>query len=66
MSGDEVARRTMLMSPEQAAHIAEFLQVITNLVAAAAYDTMRARRVIELETGHIVRDQSRGVYGYAR
>ena len=28
-------------------------------------DQMR-RRVIELETGHIVRDQSRGVYGYAR
>ena len=28
-------------------------------------DQMR-RRVIELDTGHIVRDQSRGVYGYAR
>jgi cell division transport system ATP-binding protein len=28
-------------------------------------DQMR-RRVIELESGHIVRDQSRGVYGYAR
>ena len=28
-------------------------------------DTMR-RRVIELEKGDIVRDQSRGVYGYAR
>jgi len=28
-------------------------------------DQMR-RRVIELETGHVVRDQSRGVYGYAR
>lgn len=28
-------------------------------------DQMR-RRVIELETGHLVRDQSRGVYGYAR
>ena len=27
-------------------------------------DTMR-RRVIELEKGHVVRDQSRGVYGYA-
>ena len=24
------------------------------------------RRVIELESGHVVRDQSRGVYGYAR
>jgi cell division transport system ATP-binding protein len=28
-------------------------------------DQMR-RRVIELEAGHVVRDQSRGVYGYAR
>ncbi len=28
-------------------------------------DQMR-RRVIELEGGHLVRDQSRGVYGYAR
>ena len=27
-------------------------------------DTMR-RRVIELEKGSVVRDQSRGVYGYA-
>jgi hypothetical protein len=24
------------------------------------------RRVVELEGGHIVRDQDRGVYGYAR
>lgn len=28
-------------------------------------DQMR-RRVIELETGHVVRDQTRGVYGFAR
>ena len=28
-------------------------------------DSMR-RRVIELEQGHVTRDQSRGVYGYAR
>ncbi|MBU6279379.1 MAG: cell division ATP-binding protein FtsE, partial [Actinomycetales bacterium] len=28
-------------------------------------DQMR-RRVIELEGGHLVRDQSRGVYGYSR
>jgi cell division transport system ATP-binding protein len=28
-------------------------------------DQMR-RRVIELDSGHVVRDQSRGVYGYAR
>jgi len=28
-------------------------------------DQMR-RRVVELDSGHVVRDQSRGVYGYAR
>ncbi|MFM8240526.1 MAG: cell division ATP-binding protein FtsE [Actinomycetota bacterium] len=32
---------------------------------AAIVDQMR-KRVIELEQGHLVRDQSRGVYGYAR
>ena len=32
---------------------------------AQIVDQMR-RRVIELDTGHVVRDQSRGVYGYAR
>ena len=32
---------------------------------AAIVDQMR-KRVIELETGRVVRDQSRGVYGYAR
>jgi len=32
---------------------------------SAIVDQMR-RRVIELEGGLLVRDQSRGVYGYAR
>jgi cell division transport system ATP-binding protein len=32
---------------------------------AAIVDSMR-RRVVELENGVIVRDQSRGVYGYSR
>jgi cell division transport system ATP-binding protein len=32
---------------------------------AAIVDSMR-RRVVELENGVIVRDQSRGVYGYTR
>jgi cell division transport system ATP-binding protein len=32
---------------------------------AAVVDQMR-KRVIELENGHIVRDQSRGVYGVSR
>jgi cell division transport system ATP-binding protein len=30
---------------------------------AAIVDSMR-RRVVELENGHVVRDQARGVYGY--
>ena len=32
---------------------------------AAIVDQMR-KRVVELEHGHLVRDQSRGVYGYGR
>ncbi|HET7406526.1 MAG TPA: cell division ATP-binding protein FtsE [Micromonosporaceae bacterium] len=32
---------------------------------AAIVDSMR-RRVVELDGGHLVRDQSRGVYGYSR
>ncbi len=32
---------------------------------AAIVDTMR-RRVVELDNGHLVRDQARGVYGYAQ
>ena len=32
---------------------------------AAIVDQMR-KRVIELEGGHLVRDQTRGVYGYSR
>ena len=32
---------------------------------AAIVDQMR-KRVVELEGGHLVRDQSRGVYGYSR
>jgi cell division transport system ATP-binding protein len=32
---------------------------------AAIVDQMR-KRVVEMEMGHIVRDQSRGIYGYNR
>jgi cell division transport system ATP-binding protein len=28
-------------------------------------DSMR-RRVVEMDSGHVIRDQSRGVYGYAQ
>lgn len=39
--------------------------VIMSTHDAQIVDQMR-RRVIELDAGHVVRDQSRGVYGYAR
>jgi len=39
--------------------------VIMSTHDAQIVDQMR-RRVIELETGHVVRDQSRGVYGFTR
>ena len=32
---------------------------------AAIVDQMR-KRVVEMEMGHVVRDQSRGIYGYNR
>lgn len=47
--GDQVAAHTLVMSPEQIRTVAELLQVITGLVATAAYDTLRARRIMELE-----------------
>jgi len=39
--------------------------VVMSTHDAAIVDQMR-RRVVELDSGHLVRDQSRGVYGYAR
>lgn len=39
--------------------------VVMSTHDAAIVDQMR-RRVIELASGHLVRDQSRGVYGYAQ
>jgi len=39
--------------------------VVMSTHDSAIVDQMR-RRVIELEGGQLVRDQSRGVYGYAR
>lgn len=47
--GEEVARHAVVMAPERVEQVAEFLQVITSLVASAAYDTLRARQVLELE-----------------
>lgn len=61
------------LDPETSVGIMKLLDRInrtgTTVVMAthdvAIVDQMR-KRVIELEQGHVVRDQSRGVYGYAR
>ena len=37
--------------------------MLSSVLDNAIVDAMR-RRVIELEKGHVVRDQARGVYGY--
>lgn len=48
-SGETVARQAMVMSPERIEALGRFLQIITGLVASAAYDAIRARRILELE-----------------
>ncbi len=47
--GEAVAEHAVVMPPERIQDIAGFLQVITELVARAAYDTLRARQILELE-----------------
>lgn len=47
--GESVARHALVMSRERIAAVGEFLHVITGLVASAAYETIRARQVLELE-----------------
>lgn len=47
--GEQVARKALVMRPERIRAIADFLRIITGLVASAAYDTIRARRVLQLE-----------------
>lgn len=47
--GDAVARHALVMTPERVAAIGEFLQVITQLVASAAYEALRAQQVLDLE-----------------
>ena len=47
--GERVARAAVVMPRERIAQVAKFLQVISNLIARAAYDTLRARQVLELE-----------------
>jgi len=47
--GEQVARVALVMPGERIEAVAEFLQVIAGLVASAAYDSIQARRIIELE-----------------
>lgn len=47
--GESVARHALVMSRERITAVGEFLQIITGLVAGAAYETIRARQVLELE-----------------
>ena len=47
--GEQVARRALVMSEDRIRDVARFLEVITGLVASAAYESVRARQVLELE-----------------
>ena len=47
--GEEVARQALVMCPERVGHIAQFVQLVTNLIAAAAYETLAAQKVMALE-----------------
>ncbi len=48
-TGEAVARAALVMPKERVASVAELVQTLANLLATAAYDTLRARQVIELE-----------------
>jgi len=47
--GEQVARHASVMPLERVAQVAELIRTLANLLATAAYDTLRAQRVIELE-----------------
>jgi signal transduction histidine kinase len=47
--GEAVANAALVMPRERVAQVAEMLQMLAGLVASAAYDSLRARQVIELE-----------------
>jgi len=47
--GEAVARHAIVMTPERIQSIADFLRIITSLVASAAYEELRARQVLALE-----------------
>lgn len=47
--GEAVARAALIMPRERVAQVAALLQMLASLVAKAAYDSLRARQVLELE-----------------
>jgi len=47
--GEQVARAALVMPRERIAEVAEFLHIIAGLVARAAYDSILAQRILELE-----------------
>jgi signal transduction histidine kinase len=47
--GEQVARKALVMPKERVAAIAGLIRTLANLLANAAYDTLRAQRIIELE-----------------
>lgn len=47
--GETVARHALVMSRERIVAVGQLLQVITGFVASAAYETIRAQRILDLE-----------------
>jgi len=47
--GEEVARAAIVMTPERIQAVGDFLRIITGLVASAALNDLRARRILDLE-----------------
>ncbi len=47
--GEQVAHAALVMPRERIAEVAEFLHIIAGLVARAAYDSILAQRILELE-----------------
>jgi signal transduction histidine kinase len=47
--GEQVARTALVMPRERINQVADLLQLLAGLVASAAYEALRARKIIELE-----------------
>jgi len=58
-----VSRPTILIADEPTGNLDPATSVVMATHDAGIVDQMR-KRVIELEGGHVIRDQARGVYGY--